>query len=200
MRRLVRRADVTGYTYPIDRIRHFLERTPSGVSLFGLDADDQRELERVLDTFTAAVMDAAARAGLGVPRLEVGVVPNGTLAYYAPGANTIVINLDDESLPTLLNAGDDFIRYLGMHEYGHYVDERLGDVSRTSGWMDVLERSTVDWLDGYAVNDDTDVSSEAFANAFVAWAWGVQPDDPVTAFVVTVLERGGETFGSSRPI
>ncbi|MNM49391.1 hypothetical protein D3C81_603940 [compost metagenome] len=183
MKRLVKKSDVLSTSFSFAQVRQYInEKNP--YVLFGLDLDEQQKLSVILDSFENAVKEASSYSKLGMPNLEVGSVDMNILAYYLPGSNTLTINAD--KFDELFLATIDYIDMIGVHEYGHYVDEKLGDISQTSNWTSALQNVDTNYLDGYDVTESTNENAENFANAFVALSWGAQQDS-CTEFIEQAL-------------
>lgn len=185
MKRLIKKSDSLGTSFSFSQVRQYIdEKTP--YVLFGLDLNEQQKLGSILDSFEAAVKEAADYSGLGMPNLEVGSLDMNILAYYLPGSNTLTINANEEKLQQLFSATNDYIDMVAVHEYGHYVDEKLGDISQTTAWTSTLRDTDTNYLDGYEVTESTNENAENFANAFVALSWGAMQDG-CTEFIENAL-------------
>lgn len=178
MKRLIRKASTGSYTF--SQIRELIN---SGMPTFDLDGEQQKRFSTALDIFETAVNEAAQATGKGLPSLEVGMVDeSGLMAYYAIGSGVLTINGNDDDIIDFLNATDDYIEATGVHEYGHFLDEKLDFISQTPEFKEILKQASVNYLEGYGVSDKTNQEAEQFANAFVAWLWG-SVDDAVTQFI-----------------
>ncbi|MDF2534042.1 MAG: hypothetical protein K0R18_199 [Bacillales bacterium] len=178
MKRLIRKANELG-TFTFAQVREYIgQKTPN--VLFGLNLEEQEKLGTILDLFEGAVKEAADYSGLGMPQLEVGVANYDNIAYYKLGSGILTIN--EGSFDQLFNATNDYIEMVGVHEYGHYVDEKLGNISETDGWKEIINKSTVNYLEGYGITATTDKPAEQFANVFIACVWGAT-DDECTQFI-----------------
>lgn len=188
MKRLVKKAFWPEQTYSFEEVKGLIRQEVP--VLFGLDTEKQAKLKKILETIEASVENAARITKLGKMKLEVGIInEKNVIAQCKHESETLTLNSNDDQLQKTMNASPEYIKFIGAHEYGHYVDEKLGWVSQTEEWNNVVSKTNIDYLEGYDVNDATDKSAEKFANAFVSWLWKTQ-DNSVTKFIDGLIKRG----------
>lgn len=187
MKRLIKKSDALGTSFTFSQVRQYIqEKVP--YTLFGLSIEEQEKLGNILNLFEGAVKEASDFSGFGMPILEVGVVDMDILAYYLPGSGVLTINGDEDKLQELFSAAESYIEMIGVHEYGHYVDEKLGEISQTDEWEQAIDSTSTNYLEGYNVTSTTDQLSEQFANVFVATVWQAQSDN-CTTFIENALKN-----------